>query len=144
MHEQRAIPARTGKKPRLKRGPPHPKSRGQEGGLRSPDVKSIAFDAVNGRVKIRKFGWLRVRQSRKKLARVHQRIVNERSDWPHKLTTELADRQNILAAGHAAWTLSREQSRAAPDACGDVVGPSRKRRHTPANQEPTEGAGVVA
>ena len=37
---------------------------GEEPGLRFPDAKQIEHDAANGRIKLPKLGWLRMRQSR--------------------------------------------------------------------------------
>jgi putative transposase len=91
VREQRAIVARGGKKPRLKWGPPHPKKRGQEGGLRSPDVKTIAFDPVNGRAKVPKFGWLRMRQSREVEGQLRNITVTREGDrWYASIQTELS------------------------------------------------------
>ena len=43
--------------------PPRFKRRGQEPGIRFPDPKQFAFDAANGRIKLPKLGWLRLRLS---------------------------------------------------------------------------------
>lgn len=44
-------------------GPPSFKRRGEEPGIRFPDPKQFALDAVNGRIKLPKLGWLRLRMS---------------------------------------------------------------------------------
>ena len=46
-----------GRMPRFKR-------RGQEAGLRFPDPKQFALDALNARLKLPKLGWVRLRMSR--------------------------------------------------------------------------------
>jgi len=43
--------------------PPRFKRRGQEPGIRFPDPRQFAFDAANGRIKLPKLGWLRLRLS---------------------------------------------------------------------------------
>jgi putative transposase len=47
-----------------KGGMPSFKRRGQEAGLRFPDPKEFALDAVNARIKLPKLGWVRLRMSR--------------------------------------------------------------------------------
>jgi len=44
-------------------GPPSFKRRGEEPGIRFPDPKQFALDAANGRIKLPKLGWLRIRMS---------------------------------------------------------------------------------
>lgn len=44
-------------------GPPSFKRRGDEPGIRYPDPKQFALDAANGRIKLPKLGWLRLRLS---------------------------------------------------------------------------------
>jgi putative transposase len=44
-------------------GLPKFKRRGEEPGLRYPDPKQFSFDAPNGRIKLPKLGWLRLRYS---------------------------------------------------------------------------------
>ena len=56
--------AKTG--PAVGRGgvsPPKFKRRGEEPGLRFPDPKQFAMDATNGRIKLPKLGWVRLRMS---------------------------------------------------------------------------------
>lgn len=168
--------------------PPHFKRRGEEPGIRFPDPKQFVLDAANGRIRLPKLGWVRLRLSqpvvgtlrnvslsqegsswycsiqversevapalglqpslgidlgltafaatsegelvaplkalckqqvrlkryqravsRKKkgsanrrkaidrLARLHQKIAAQRSDWLHKLTTQLADAHPVIA-----------------------------------------------
>jgi len=43
--------------------PPGFKSRGQDPGIRFPDPKQFSLDAANGRIKLPKLGWLRMRMS---------------------------------------------------------------------------------
>jgi len=50
---------RAGKRP----GYPRFKTRGSEPGLRFPDKAQIGYDAANGRVRLPKIGWLRLRHS---------------------------------------------------------------------------------
>ena len=167
---------------------PRFKCRGDEPGIRFPDPKQVVLDQENGRIKLPKLGWVRIRQSCeitgelrnvsltrklekwyvsiqvrvpevlpaadlqltlgidlglvnfatlsngeqiqplkalackqarlrryqksvsrkikgssnwkkavKKVARTHHRIANCRSDWTHKLTTDLADRFPVIA-----------------------------------------------
>jgi putative transposase len=45
-------------------GPPRFKRRGEMPGLRFPDAKQVCLDIVNGRIKLPKLGWLRLRLSR--------------------------------------------------------------------------------
>jgi putative transposase len=44
-------------------GPPKFKRRGQEPGLRFPESKKFALDVANGRIKLPKLGWVRLRMS---------------------------------------------------------------------------------
>lgn len=44
-------------------GPPEFKRYGDEPGMRFPDPKQFALDAVNGRIQLPKLGWLRLRMS---------------------------------------------------------------------------------
>lgn len=44
-------------------GPPEFKRYGDEPGIRFPDPKQFAMDAANGRIKLPKLGWLRLRMS---------------------------------------------------------------------------------
>lgn len=46
-----------------KAGLPKFRRRGEEPGIRFPEPKQFALDAVNGRVKLPKLGWVRLRQS---------------------------------------------------------------------------------
>jgi putative transposase len=169
-------------------GPPSFKRRGEELGIRFPDPKQFSLDSANGRIKLPKLGWVRLRMSRpvegvlrnvsvtregerwfvslqvqtkqvaqaldvaptlgidlgltkfaatsdaksveplkalarqqRRLARyqravarkkkgsanrrkavarlgnLHRKIARQRSDWLHKLTTELADRHAVIA-----------------------------------------------
>lgn len=60
--------------------------------MNSPDVKSIAFDPVNGRVKVPKFGWLRVRQSREVEGVLKNVTITREGDrWYASLQTEVAE-----------------------------------------------------
>lgn len=177
---------KTGDTHRVK--PPRFKRRGDDPGIRFPNPKALELDQMNGRIKLPKLGWVRIRQScvvtgdlrnvsltrklnkwhvsiqvrvpevlpaadlqptlgidlglvnfatlsngervqplkalackqarlrryqksvsrkvigsanrkkaAKKLARAHQRVANCRSDWTHKLTTELANRHVVIA-----------------------------------------------
>ncbi len=44
-------------------GPPSFKRRGEEPGIRYPDPKQFSLDQINGRIKLPKLGWLRLRMS---------------------------------------------------------------------------------
>ncbi|TCT09031.1 RNA-guided endonuclease InsQ/TnpB family protein [Paralcaligenes ureilyticus] len=59
-------PASSGatRKRRNKVGPPRFKRRGQEPGLRFPDKAQIHYDAANGRLKLSKIGFVRLRHSK--------------------------------------------------------------------------------
>ncbi|XWZ88324.1 transposase [Paraburkholderia sp. A2RO-4L] len=79
---------KAGKKP----GFPRFKKKGLEPGLRFPDKKHLALDAGNGRIKLPKLGWLRMRQSREVVGDLcNATITREGARWFVSLQTEIAD-----------------------------------------------------
>lgn len=73
-------------------GYPRFKRRGADPGLRFPDPRRLALDAANARVKLPKFGWLRMRQSRPVPGVVkNATVTTERGKWFVSLQVDLPD-----------------------------------------------------
>lgn len=66
--------------------------RGQEPGIRFPDSKQFELDQVNGRIKVPKLGWLRLRQSQA-VAGVFKNVSIRRdgASWYCAIQVEVAD-----------------------------------------------------
>ncbi len=66
--------------------------RGQEPGIRFPDPKQFELDQVNGRIKLPKLGWLRLRQSQPVLGKTKNiSICQEGSSWFCSIQVEIAE-----------------------------------------------------
>lgn len=72
-------------------GYPRFKRRGEEPGLRFPDAKQIAIDAANGRIRLPKVGWVRLRLSRPIAGEVRNvSVTREGTRWFASIQTEQA------------------------------------------------------
>jgi putative transposase len=77
-----AAKAGTAGRGRGRTGAPQFKGRGDDPGLRFPEPKTLKFDAVNGRLKVPKLGWLRLRMSREVVGRMaNATITREGARW---------------------------------------------------------------
>lgn len=66
--------------------------RGQEHGIRFPDPKQFELDQVNGRIKLPKLGWVRLRQSKPVLGKPKNiSIRREGSSWYCSIQVEIAE-----------------------------------------------------
>ena len=84
-------------------GYPRFRGRGQEAGLRFPDPKQFALDQANGRVKLPKLGWLRLRQSQTVQGESRNAtVVQECGRWFVSIQVE---QPQVLSAAELAPTL---------------------------------------
>lgn len=75
-----------------KAGYPRFKRHGDDPGLRFPDKSHLAFDGVNGRLKLPKLGWVRVRQSRAVTGEIaNVSITREGVKWFASIQVEVAE-----------------------------------------------------
>jgi putative transposase len=80
-------------------GPPEFKRRGQEPGIRYPDAKQFELDAANGRIKLPKLGWLRLRMSQPVTGELRNvSVTREGARWHVSIQVLIAD---ALPAGLA-------------------------------------------
>ena len=78
-------------------GFPRFKKYGDEPGWRFPDSKQFELDAVNGRIKLPKLGWVRMRQSR--IAEGELRnvtVTREGTNWFASIQTRSGDAMEAL------------------------------------------------
>lgn len=104
-------------------GYPKFKRRGQEPGLRFPDPKQFALDQANGRVKLPKLGWQRMRQSQPVPGVLkNASVTTERGKWFVSLQVELP---NVLPSADLAPTLGIDLGVAlfAATSDGQCIGP---------------------
>lgn len=84
-------------------GYPRFKARRQEAGMRFPDKAEFALDAANGRIKLPKLGWVRMRMSRKVAGELRNAsITREGERWFVAIQTA---QQAVLPAAGLAPTL---------------------------------------
>ena len=73
-------------------GFPSFKRRGQEPGIRFPDPKQFAMDAVNGRIKLPKLGWVRLRMSQPVEGTLRNvSLTREGASWFASIQVETSD-----------------------------------------------------
>ena len=74
-------------------------ARGQEPGIRFPDPKQFELDGYNGRIKVPKLGWLRLRQSQPVVGRLKNvSLRREGANWYCSLQVEVAETAPALDA----------------------------------------------
>lgn len=79
-------------------GFPSFKRRGEEPGIRFPDPKQFALDAANGRIKLPKLGWVRLRMSQDVEGALRNvTLTRERSKWFASIQVETG--QTVPALG---------------------------------------------
>ena len=84
-------------------GPPKFKRRGDEPGIRFPDPKQFAMDAANGRIKLPKLGWVRLRLSQPVEGALRNvTLTREGERWFASIQVEMKD---VAAALGVAPTL---------------------------------------
>ena len=70
-------------------GPPEFKRYGDEPGIRFPDPKQFSMDAANGRIKLPKLGWVRLRMSQPVEGALHNvSITREGAKWLASIQVE--------------------------------------------------------
>lgn len=73
-------------------GFPSFKRRGEEPGIRFPDPKQFGLDAANGRIKLPKLGWVRLRQSQPVIGTLRNvTITREGASWFASIQVQAAD-----------------------------------------------------
>ena len=80
-------------------GPPEFKRRGAEPGIRFPDAKQFSLDAANGRLKLPKLGWVRLRMSQEVTGVLRNvSLTREGASWFASVQVQIAE---TLPAGLA-------------------------------------------